>query len=94
VQTDAVIDGEIVALDKKGRPNFGLLQSRMKLTKKADVEKAMRSAPVHFMAFDLLESDGELPAWRAATTTDAYRAGRGSRPKRIASACHRPSTAT
>jgi bifunctional non-homologous end joining protein LigD len=59
VQADAVIDGEIVALDTKGRPNFGLLQSRMKLTKKADVEKAMRSAPVHFMAFDLLESDGE-----------------------------------
>src|SRR5690606_28820789 len=59
VQTDAVVDGEIVALDAKGRPNFGLLQSRMKLTKKADVDKAMRSAPVHYLAFDLLELGGE-----------------------------------
>jgi bifunctional non-homologous end joining protein LigD len=59
VQGDAIVDGEIVALDKKGRPNFGLLQSRMKLTKQADVEKAMKSTPVHFMAFDLLALDGE-----------------------------------
>lgn len=59
VAEDAVLDGEIVALDTKGRPNFGLLQSRMKLTKKADVDKAMKSTPVHFMAFDLLELNGE-----------------------------------
>ncbi|MEX1078940.1 MAG: ATP-dependent DNA ligase [Homoserinimonas sp.] len=59
VQTDVVVDGEIVALDSKGSPNFGLLQSRMKLTRKADVAKAVRSTPVHFMAFDLLKSGGE-----------------------------------
>src|SRR5690554_5155650 len=59
VQSHAVVDGEIVALDQRGRPNFGLLQSRMKLTKKADVDKAMKSAPVHFMAFDLLEIGGK-----------------------------------
>ncbi|HEU4807748.1 MAG TPA: non-homologous end-joining DNA ligase, partial [Homoserinimonas sp.] len=59
VKTDAVIDGEIVALDKRGRPSFGLLQSRMKLTRKADIDRATQSTPVHFMAFDLLELDGD-----------------------------------
>lgn len=59
IDADAVVDGEIVALDRRGRPNFGLLQSRMKLTRKPDVNKAMQSTPVHFMVFDLLELDGE-----------------------------------
>ncbi|HEY8913924.1 ATP-dependent DNA ligase [Lacisediminihabitans sp.] len=54
----ATIDGEIVALDSRGRPDFGLLQTRMNLTKASDVERSARSAPVHFMAFDLLAVDG------------------------------------
>ncbi|TQL47687.1 ATP-dependent DNA ligase LigD ligase module /ATP-dependent DNA ligase LigD phosphoesterase module /ATP-dependent DNA ligase LigD polymerase module [Homoserinimonas aerilata] len=59
VDADAIIDGEIVALNRRGRPDFGLLQTRMKLTRKADVEKAMTSAPVQFMAFDVLQVAGE-----------------------------------
>ena len=55
---DAVIDGEIVALSKSGRPDFALLQKRMGLTKLAEVERAMVGTPVHFMAFDLLEVGG------------------------------------
>ena len=55
----AVLDGEIVALDKKSRPSFGLLQKRMGLTKKADVAKAVKDIPVHLMLFDVLEVDGE-----------------------------------
>lgn len=58
VAGDAVIDGEIVALTKAGRPDFGLLQRRMGLTKPAEIEKVAQSVPVHFMAFDLLELDG------------------------------------
>ncbi|TXN29010.1 ATP-dependent DNA ligase [Lacisediminihabitans profunda] len=54
----ATIDGEIVALDSRGRPDFGLLQTRMNLTKASDVERSARSTPVHFMAFDLLAVDG------------------------------------
>ncbi len=50
----AVLDGEIVAL-RAGRPDFGLLQTRMNLTRKADVDKVMRQTPVHLMLFDLLE---------------------------------------
>jgi len=59
VDGDAVIDGEIVALDAKGRPSFGRLQERMNLTKASDVEKARAKTGVFFMAFDLLERDGD-----------------------------------
>ena len=59
VDGDAVIDGEIVALDPKGRPNFGRLQERMNLSKAGEVEKARKKTKVFFMAFDLLEFDGE-----------------------------------
>ncbi|PRZ42533.1 ATP-dependent DNA ligase LigD ligase module /ATP-dependent DNA ligase LigD phosphoesterase module /ATP-dependent DNA ligase LigD polymerase module [Antricoccus suffuscus] len=54
---EIVLDGEIVALED-GRPNFGVLQSRMNLTKKAEVDRAAKKIAVHFMAFDLLYSDG------------------------------------
>ncbi len=56
---DAVLDGEIVALNKAGRPDFGVLQTRMKLTKKKYVDEARATTPVQFMVFDLLEFDGE-----------------------------------
>ena len=59
VDGDAVIDGEIVALDAKGRPSFGRLQERMKLSKASDIEKARAKTGVFFMAFDLLERDGD-----------------------------------
>lgn len=54
----AILDGEIVALNAKSVPDFGLLQQRMGLTKPAEVERAMREVPVQFLLFDLLERDG------------------------------------
>jgi bifunctional non-homologous end joining protein LigD len=59
VGVPALLDGEIVALNKAGRPDFGRLQQRMHLRKPGDVERAMRETPVHFMVFDILELDGE-----------------------------------
>ena len=56
---DVVFDGEIVALDNRGRPDFSLLQGRMHLRKKADVDKAAASIPAKFMVFDILEANGE-----------------------------------
>ncbi|NUP59984.1 MAG: ATP-dependent DNA ligase, partial [Pseudarthrobacter sp.] len=54
-----VADGEIVAVGPGGRPDFGLLQGRMKLTRAADVAKARVAIPVQLMLFDLLFSGGK-----------------------------------
>nr|WP_142059085.1 ATP-dependent DNA ligase [Pseudarthrobacter sp. B4EP4b] len=53
-----VADGEIIAVGPSGRPDFGLLQGRMKLTRPADVAKARRAIPVRLMLFDLLYDGG------------------------------------
>lgn len=55
---DFVADGEIVALGKGSRPDFGRLQQRMNLVKAADIERARASVPVQLMLFDLLYDDG------------------------------------
>ncbi|MBT2520312.1 ATP-dependent DNA ligase [Arthrobacter sp. ISL-28] len=56
---DFIADGEIVAVGPRGKPDFGLLQGRMKLTKPGDVKKARASIPVRLMLFDLLAEGGE-----------------------------------
>ncbi|MGA9762101.1 MAG: non-homologous end-joining DNA ligase [Gaiellaceae bacterium] len=56
--SDAILDGEIVALDERGLPSFGVLQTRMNVT---SAEKARRLAlehPVALVVFDLLYLDG------------------------------------
>lgn len=58
VAVDAVLDGEIVALDDRGRPSFGALQQRSGLTNPRDVERARRLVGVTFFVFDVLELDG------------------------------------
>jgi bifunctional non-homologous end joining protein LigD len=54
---DAVVDGEIVALDAEGRPSFQRLQSRINLGSD-DVERARRRVPVTLVAFDVLYASG------------------------------------
>ncbi|VXC55243.1 ATP-dependent DNA ligase [Aeromicrobium sp. 9AM] len=56
---DTVLDGEIVALNAAGVPDFGRLQQRMGLTKEADVEAARRDVPVKYLVFDLMRSGGD-----------------------------------
>jgi bifunctional non-homologous end joining protein LigD len=53
-----VADGEIIAVGPAGRPDFGLLQGRMKLTRPGDVAKARKAIPVRLMLFDLLYDGG------------------------------------
>ncbi len=55
---DFVADGEIVALGKGSRPDFGRLQLRMNLVKSADIERAKATVPVQLMLFDLLYDAG------------------------------------
>jgi len=55
---DAVLDGEVVALDARGRPDFGLLQGRMHRTG-PEVARMAAAAPVTYLVFDLLAVDGE-----------------------------------
>ncbi|MEQ6898950.1 ATP-dependent DNA ligase [Microbacterium sp. KR10-403] len=50
----AVVDGEIVALDARGRPSFTRLQSRMHLSGVHQVEAERRRTPVRYHLFDAL----------------------------------------
>jgi bifunctional non-homologous end joining protein LigD len=56
--TAVVLDGEIVAFDAEGRPNFGRLQQRMHVTAAAAVRRLATDVPVSFLAFDVLHLDG------------------------------------
>jgi bifunctional non-homologous end joining protein LigD len=55
---DAVLDGEIVAMDENGRPDFGALQNRMHRTG-PEVGRMAAAMPVTYLVFDLLSWDGE-----------------------------------
>src|SRR6202012_2828650 len=61
----AVLDGEIVAFDSDGRPNFGRLQQRMHIASREQARRLAKQTPVSYMIFDLLWLDGhslmELP---------------------------------
>lgn len=54
----AVLDGEIVALDGRGRPSFSQLQQRMHVQRPA--ESLLARVPVHYYVFDLLQLDDQL----------------------------------
>ena len=62
---EAVLDGEIVAFDERGKPSFERLQRRMHVTSPSSVKRLMASVPVVYAIFDLLYLDGhslmELP---------------------------------
>ena len=58
IDGDAVLDGEIVALGRGGRPDFSKLQTRMNLTTRAEISAAQKAAPVQLLLFDLIEVAG------------------------------------
>src|SRR3954471_3368489 len=56
---NAIVDGEVAALDDNGRPSFELLQGRMHLSTEAAVRNRMNDIPIRFMAFDLIWHKGK-----------------------------------
>jgi bifunctional non-homologous end joining protein LigD len=62
---EAVLDGEVVAFDDEGRPDFQRLQARMHLASESAVRRRMADTPATFVAFDVLFLNGhstlELP---------------------------------
>src|SRR4051794_36221049 len=50
---EAILDGEVVAFDDEGRPNFGRLQSRMHLVGAAEVRKRQELVPITYVVFDV-----------------------------------------
>jgi len=54
----AILDGEIVAFNDEGAPDFQLLQRRMHLGSEAAVRRRAAESPVTYVVFDLLFLEG------------------------------------
>ncbi|WP_412778590.1 non-homologous end-joining DNA ligase [Nocardioides sp. Root79] len=59
VGDDTVVDGEIIALNERGVPDFRVLADRMHVRKTATVARLAARVPATYMVFDLLRLDGE-----------------------------------
>jgi bifunctional non-homologous end joining protein LigD len=53
-----VLDGEVVAYDSQGRPDFQRLAQRFSATRPHDVKRAMQQVAVSYVSFDLLALEG------------------------------------
>ncbi len=49
-----VLDGEVIAPDEQGRPDFGRLAQRMHRTASSEVQRLVRELPVRYVVFDVL----------------------------------------
>ena len=54
-----LVDGEVIALNERGVPDFRVLQHRMHLRNAKEVARLVTSVPATLMVFDLLRLDGE-----------------------------------
>ena len=75
----AIVDGEIVAIDDRGRPSFPLLQTRMNLQRPAEITREAKRTPVHYYLFDVLAARGRdvtsLPLSRRREILEEITAG-------------------
>jgi DNA ligase D-like protein (predicted ligase) len=54
-QDSVILDGELIATDPEGRPDFNLLQSREQQQSPFRIRVAAERTPVTYMAFDVLQ---------------------------------------
>ncbi|WP_235536084.1 non-homologous end-joining DNA ligase [Nocardioides sp. Root190] len=59
LQAGTVVDGEIIALNERGVPDFRVLMDRMHVRRAATVARLAERAPATFMVFDLLRLAGQ-----------------------------------
>ena len=55
---DLVVDGEIIALNERGLPDFRVLAERIHVRKASQVARLAERVPATYMVFDLLRLDG------------------------------------
>jgi bifunctional non-homologous end joining protein LigD len=55
---NAILDGEVVALDDQGRPSFSLMQQRTGLRSQGRQTTPRRDLPILYFVFDLIYLDG------------------------------------
>jgi len=55
---NAIVDGEVVAIDEQGRPSFSLMQQRTGIRHGRFRAPGSRDVPVLYFAFDLIYLDG------------------------------------
>jgi bifunctional non-homologous end joining protein LigD len=58
-ERDLLVDGEIIALNEGGLPDFRTLQERMHVRKATTAARLAEKVPAIYMVFDLLRLDGE-----------------------------------
>lgn len=56
---DLLVDGEVIALNERGVPDFRVLQHRMHVRNAREVARLVKAVPATLMVFDLLRLDGE-----------------------------------
>lgn len=56
---DLLVDGEVIALNERGLPDFRTLQERMHVRRAATAAALVDRVPATYMVFDLLALDGE-----------------------------------
>ncbi len=56
---DLMLDGEVIALNDRGLPDFRVLQHRMHVRRASDAARLAERIPATLMVFDLLRLDGD-----------------------------------
>jgi bifunctional non-homologous end joining protein LigD len=69
--SNAIIDGEVVAIDEHGKPSFSLMQQRTGFRPGGKRAPTNADVPVLYYAFDLIYADGE--DWRKIPLEDRKR---------------------